>query len=219
MPRDGRHDFARGHRGRSAALEAWVSRSSGPARRRRRGRDVKRLDLLLGAWTEGRVSSLPQRRDARRRRGCRALGGAGRGGRLPGEAALRASPPPPAPLPRPLPGATGAAARRNGRVLRSAAQPASLSHGTYAGGGMTLSRSPTRRRPPRRARRRELPPRLLRELSRVHTGGHVKKPATSTNTAAKSASNRQSIRPLGVEADGDVPATPRRVRVMTAALR
>lgn len=96
-------------------------------------------------------------------------------------------------------------------------------NGTYAGGGMNLS-------PEARLDDGLLDvlavadisrPALLRELSRVHTGGHVNsshvKLTRATHVRIETLDPADS---LGVEADGDVRgSTPAEFRVMPAALR
>jgi len=95
-------------------------------------------------------------------------------------------------------------------------------NGTYAGGGMNLS--------PEASLTDGLldvlavgdisRPALLRELSRVHTGGHLRNPHVKLTRAAHV--RIETLDPadsLGVEADGDVRGrTPAEFRVMPAAL-
>jgi diacylglycerol kinase (ATP) len=96
-------------------------------------------------------------------------------------------------------------------------------NGTYAGGGMNLS--------PEASLSDGLldvlavadisRPALLRELSRVHTGGHINSPHVKLTRAAHV--RIETLDPtdsLGVEADGDVRGrTPAEFRVMPEALR
>ncbi|HYY99458.1 MAG TPA: hypothetical protein VE642_12735, partial [Pyrinomonadaceae bacterium] len=64
-------------------------------------------------------------------------------------------------------------------------------------------------------------PALLRELSRVHTGGHIKSPHVKlTRGAHVRVETLAAADSLGVEADGDVRGrTPAEFRVIPSALR
>jgi diacylglycerol kinase (ATP) len=218
-------DFARGLAGgRREPLAAWVARLV----RHCRGGDVrqetvKRVDLMLvsvdggarrfvclnaatlgiGAEVAARVSA--QGRAVRR---------------LPGEARFAL-----AALPR-------LAAWRNRRVRvkvdgrvweECGTNLLAVVNGTYAGGGMKLS--------PEASLTDGLldvlavtdisRPALLRELARVHTGGHIGNPNVKlTRGTHVRIETFDSADSLGVEADGDVRGhTPADFRVMPAALR
>ncbi|HEX7173947.1 MAG TPA: diacylglycerol kinase family protein [Pyrinomonadaceae bacterium] len=98
-----------------------------------------------------------------------------------------------------------------------------VTNGTHAGGGMNLS-------PDARVDDGRLdvltacnltPTQILRELARVHTGGHVNNPQVSCERGVRvQIETIDGGAGLGVEADGDVRGrTPAEFRVMPAALR
>ncbi|MBV9924509.1 MAG: diacylglycerol kinase family lipid kinase [Acidobacteria bacterium] len=218
-------DFARGlSGGRRETLDAWVARL---VRHCRRGRfqeeTAKRIDLMLGSAGGGarrfvclNAATLGIGAEVAER--VAAQGGAVR--RLPGEArfALAA-----------LPRLVAWRDRRvrviaDGRVWEECGTNLlAVANGTYAGGGMNFS-------PGARLDDGLLDvlavadisrPALLRELARVHTGGHVKSPHVKLTRAAHV--RIETLDPsdsLGVEADGDPRGhTPADFRVMPAALR
>jgi diacylglycerol kinase (ATP) len=96
-------------------------------------------------------------------------------------------------------------------------------NGTYAGGGMNFS--------PGASLDDGLldvlvvcdisRPALIRELARVHRGGHVNNPKVKLTRATHvRVETLDDADPLGVEADGDVRGrTPAEFRVLPAALR
>jgi YegS/Rv2252/BmrU family lipid kinase len=96
-------------------------------------------------------------------------------------------------------------------------------NGTYAGGGMNFSpeASLTDGRLDVLAVSDISRPALLRELSRVHTGGHLNNPSVKlTRGTYVRVETLDPSDSLGVEADGDVRGcTPAEFRVMPAALR
>jgi diacylglycerol kinase (ATP) len=96
-------------------------------------------------------------------------------------------------------------------------------NGTYAGGGMNFSpeASLTDGLLDVLAVRDISRPALLRELSRVHTGGHVGNPKVKlTRGTHVRVETLDASDSLGVEADGDVRGrTPAEFRVMPKALR
>jgi len=98
-----------------------------------------------------------------------------------------------------------------------------VTNGTHAGGGMNLS-------PGARVDDGRLDVltacnltslQILRELTRVHTGGHLKNPKVSCERGVRvQIETIDGGAGLGVEADGDVRGrTPAEFRVMPAALR
>ncbi|HWS86790.1 MAG TPA: diacylglycerol kinase family protein [Pyrinomonadaceae bacterium] len=218
-------DFARGlSGGRRAPLEAWVARLVRHCRAAAAGEETtaKRVDLLLGSVDGGarrficlNAATLGIGAEVAAR--VAAQGRAVR--RLPGEARFAL-----AALPR-------LAAWRNRRVRvavdgsvwqECGTNLLAVLNGAYAGGGMKLS-------PEARPDDGLLDvlavadisrPALLRELSRVHTGGHVNSPHVKLARAAHV--RVETLDPsdsLGVEADGDVRGhTPADFRVMPAAL-
>ena len=218
-------DFARGlSGGRREPLEAWLARlvrhcrGDGP-----RGETTRRVDLILGSVDGGArrfvclnaatlgIGAEVSARVAAQGRAVR---------RLPGEARFAL-----AALPR-------LAAWRNrrvrvrvdGRVWQEECGTNLLAvvNGTYAGGGMNLS--------PEASLTDGLldvlavcdisRPALLRELSRVHTGGHMGNPHVKlTRGAHVRIETLDSADSLGVEADGDTRGrTPADFRVMPSAL-
>ncbi|MFL6335226.1 MAG: diacylglycerol/lipid kinase family protein [Pyrinomonadaceae bacterium] len=217
-------DFARGlSGGRRAPLEVWVSKLIRHCRGEAPQEEtLKRLDLMLGSVDGGARRSIclnaatlgigaeVAARVAAQGRAVRSL---------PGEARFAL-----AALPR-------LAAWRDRRVRVTAdgrvweecgTNLLAVVNGTYAGGGMNLS--------PRASLTDGLldvlavadisRPALLRELSRVHTGGHIKSPHVKLTRAAHvRVETLDSADPLGVEADGDVRGqTPAEFQVMPAAL-
>lgn len=218
-------DFARGLAGgRREPLEAWVARLV----RHCRGDDareeaVKRVDVLLGGVDGGarrfvclNAATLGIGAEVAAR--VAAQGRAVR--RLPGEARFAL-----AALPR-------VAAWRNRRVRvtvdgrvweECGTNLLAVVNGTYAGGGMNLSpeASLTDGLLDVLAVRDISRPALLREMSRVHTGGHLGNPKVRlTRGAHVRVETLDDSDRLGVEADGDVRGrTPAEFRVMPAALR
>jgi diacylglycerol kinase (ATP) len=216
-------DFARGlSGGRREPPEAWAARLVRHCRGEARRETVRRVDLIFGSAGGGarrfvclNAATLGIGAEVAAR--VAAQGRAAR--RLPGEAryALAALP--------------GLAAWRNRRVRVTAdgrvwqecgTNLLAVVNGTYAGGGMKLS-------PEARPDDGLLDvlavtdisrPALLRELSRVHTGGHVNSPHVKLTRAAHvRVETLDPADPLGVEADGDVRgSTPAEFRVMPAAL-
>jgi YegS/Rv2252/BmrU family lipid kinase len=217
-------DFARGlSGGRREPLEAWVARL---VKHRRadapREETTKRVDLLLGSVDGGacrfvclNAATLGIGAEVAAR-----VAAQGRAVRLlPGEArfALAA-----------LPRLAAWRARRvrvtvDGRVWQECGTNLlAVVNGTYAGGGMNLS--------PQASLTDGLldvlavcdisRPALLRELSRVHTGGHLGNPHVKLTRATHvRIETLDPAEPLGVEADGDVRGhTPAEFRVMPAAL-
>lgn len=218
-------DFARGlSGGRREPLEAWVERLVRHCRDEAvREETLKRVDVLLGNVDAGarrficlNAATLGIGAEVAAR--VAAQGRAAR--RLPGEARFAL-----AALPR-------LAAWRDRRVRVTAdghvweecgTNLLAVVNGTYAGGGMNLS-------PQAKlddglldvlAVKEISRPALLRELSRVHTGGHVKSPHVKLTRATHV--RIETLDPtdsLGVEADGDVRGdTPAEFQVMPAALR
>lgn len=218
-------DFARGlSGGRREPLDVWVKRLVGHCR----GEGVqvetaRRVDLMLGGVDGGarkficlNAATLGIGAEVAAR--VAAQGRAVR--RLPGEARFAL-----AALPR--------LARWRDRRVRVTADGRvweecgtnllAVANGTYAGGGMNLS--------PKASLTDGLldvlavadisRPALLRELSRVHTGGHVNSPRVKLTRAAHvRIETLDASDSLGVEADGDVRGhTPAEFRVMPAALR
>jgi YegS/Rv2252/BmrU family lipid kinase len=217
-------DFARGlSAGRREPLDAWVARLA----RHCRGEDlheetVKRVDVLLGGVDGGarrficlNAATLGIGAEVAAR--VAAQGRAVR--RLPGEARFAL-----AALPR-------LAAWRDRRVRvnvdgqiwqECGTNLLAVVNGTYAGGGMNLS--------PEASLDDGLldvlavcsisRPALLRELSRVHTGGHVNSPHVKLTRATHV--RIETLDPsdsLGVEADGDPRGhTPADFRVMPSSL-
>ncbi|HEX8852015.1 MAG TPA: hypothetical protein VF754_00935, partial [Pyrinomonadaceae bacterium] len=97
-----------------------------------------------------------------------------------------------------------------------------VTNGAYAGGGMNFSPGArtddglldlvTACGPTRAA--------LVRELARVHKGGHVANPRVRIERGERVSIDVLEGAPLGIEADGDVRGqTPVELRVMPAALR
>jgi YegS/Rv2252/BmrU family lipid kinase len=218
-------DFARGlSGGRREPLEAWVARLVGHCRGdAAQDETVKRVDVLLGSVDGGsrrficlNAATLGIGAEVAAR--VAAQGRAVR--RLPGEARFAL-----AALPR-------LAAWRNRRVRvnvdgrvweECGTNLLAVVNGTYAGGGMNFS--------PEASLTDGLldvlavadisRPALLRELSRVHTGGHLNNPNVKLTRATHvRIETLDSTDSLGVEADGDVRGhTPAEFRVMPAALR
>jgi diacylglycerol kinase (ATP) len=217
-------DFARGlSGGRREPLEAWVARLVRHCRGDApRGETVRRVDVLHGGVGGGagrficlNAATLGIGAEVTAR--VAAQGRAVR--RLPGEArfALAA-----------LPRLAAWRDRRvrvtvDGRVWQECGTNLlAVTNGAYAGGGMNLS--PEARLDDglldvlavadisRRA--------LLRELSRIHTGGHVNSPHVKlTRGTHVRVETLDASDPLGVEADGDVRGrTPAEFRVMPSAL-
>jgi len=218
-------DFARGlSGGRREPLEAWVARlvrhSHNDASHKA---TLKRVDVLLGSVDGGArrfvclnaatlgIGAEVSARVAAQGRAVR---------RLPGEARFAL-----AALPR-LAAWRDRRVRVNvdGRVWQECGTNLlAVVNGTYAGGGMNLS-------PEARLDDGLLDvlavcdisrPALLRELSRVHHGGHLHNPhvrlTRATHVRIETLDPADS---LGVEADGDVRGrTPAEFRVMPAALR
>ena len=217
-------DFARGlSGGRREPLEAWLARLVRHCRGGDlRGETTRRVDLVLGGVDGGArrfvclnaatlgIGAEVSARVAAQGRAVR---------RLPGEARFAL-----AALPR-------LAAWRNRRVRvtvdgrvwqECGTNLLAVVNGTYAGGGMNLS--------PGASLTDGLldvlavcdisRPALLRELSRVHTGGHTGSPHVKlTRGAHVRIETSDSADPLGVEADGDPRGrTPADFRVMPAAL-
>lgn len=218
-------DFARGlSGGRREPLTAWVERLI----RHCRAEDsleetARRVDLMLGSVDGGArrfvclnaatlgIGAEVAARVAAQGRALR---------RLPGEARFAL-----AALPR-------LAAWRNRRVRVEAdgrvwqecgTNLLAVVNGTYAGGGMNLS--PTARLDDGLLDLLAVAdisrPALLRELARVHTGGHVKSPHVKLTRAAHVRIETQDpADSLGVEADGDPRGrTPAEFRVLPSALR
>ncbi|HEX8145998.1 MAG TPA: diacylglycerol kinase family protein [Pyrinomonadaceae bacterium] len=218
-------DFARGlSGGRREPLEAWVAKLVKHCRGGAPPEETsKRVDVLLGSVDGGarrfvclNAATLGIGAEVAAR--VSAQGRAVR--RLPGEArfALAA-----------LPRLAAWRARRvrvtvDGRVWEECGTNLlAVVNGTYAGGGMNLS--------PEASLTDGLldvlavadisRPALLRELSRVHTGGHVNSPHVKLTRGARvRVETSDPADSLGVEADGDVRGnTPAEFRVMPAALR
>jgi diacylglycerol kinase (ATP) len=218
-------DFARGlSGGRREPLAAWVARLVGHCRDDGPQEEtLKRVDVLLGSVDGGarrfvclNAATLGIGAEVAAR--VAAQGRAVR--RLPGEArfALAA-----------LPRLAAWRARRvrvtvDGRVWEECGSNLlAVVNGTYAGGGMNLS-------PEARLDDGLLDvlavadisrPALLRELPRVHTGGHIHSPhvklTRGTHVRIETLDPADS---LGVEADGDVRGhTPAEFRVLPDALR
>ena len=222
-------DFARGLAGgRREPLEEWVTRlvrhCRGEASRGEPVREtVRRVDVLLGSVDGGarrfvclNAATLGIGAEVAAR-----VAAQGRAARLlPGEARFAL-----AALPR-------LAAWRNRRVRVSVdgrvweecgTNLLAVVNGAYAGGGMNLS--------PEASLTDGLldvlavsdisRPALLRELSRVHTGGHLGNPHVKLTRGTRvRVETLDPADPLGVEADGDVRGrTPAEFRVMPAALR
>jgi diacylglycerol kinase family enzyme len=218
-------DFARGLAGgRREPLEAWAARLV----RHRRGdappeETARRVDVLLGSVGGGarrfvclNAATLGIGAEVAER-----VAAQGRAARLlPGEARFAL-----AALPR-------LAAWRNRRVRvtvdgrvweECGTNLLAVINGAYAGGGMNLS--------PEASLTDGLldvlavsdlsRPALLRELARVHTGGHLGNPDIKlTRGTHVRVETLDGSDPLGVEADGDVRGrTPAEFRVMPAALR
>ena len=218
-------DFARGlSGGRREPLEAWVARLVTHCRDEAlKEETLKRVDVLLGSVDGGtrrficlNAATLGIGAEVAAR--VSAQGRAVR--RLPGEARFAL-----AALPR-------LAAWRNRRVRvnvdgrvweECGTNLLAVINGTYAGGGMNLS--------PEASLTDGLldvlavtdisRPALLRELARVHTGGHLGNPnvklTRGTHVRIETLDPADS---LGVEADGDVRGhTPAEFRIMPGALR
>ncbi|HEX7315236.1 MAG TPA: diacylglycerol kinase family protein [Pyrinomonadaceae bacterium] len=218
-------DFARGlSGGRREPLDAWVARLVRHCRGEAvQEETVKRVDVLLGSVNGGAhrfvclnaatlgIGAEVSARVAAQGRAVR---------RLPGEARFAL-----AALPR-------LAAWRDRRVRvttdgrvweECGTNLLAVVNGTYAGGGMNFS--------PEASLTDGLldvlavcsisRPALLRELSRVHTGGHLNNPNVKLTRAAHvRVETLDDSDSLGVEADGDVRGnTPAEFRVMPAALR
>ncbi|MET0646688.1 MAG: diacylglycerol kinase family protein [Pyrinomonadaceae bacterium] len=218
-------DFARGlSGGRREPLEAWLARLVRHCRADDfRGETTRRVDLILGSVDGGArrfvclnaatlgIGAEVSARVAAQGRAVR---------RLPGEVRFAL-----AALPR-------LAAWRNRRVRvtvdgrvwqECGTNLLAVVNGTYAGGGMNLS--------PEASLTDGLldvlavcdisRPALLRELSRVHTGGHMGNPHVKlTRGAHVRIESSDSADSLGVEADGDPRGlTPADFRVMPLALR
>jgi YegS/Rv2252/BmrU family lipid kinase len=218
-------DFARGlTRGRREPLDAWVASLISHCRGDLlREETFKRVDVLLGSVDGGarhficlNAATLGIGAEVAAR--VSAQGRAVR--RLPGEARFAL-----AALPR-------LAAWRNRRVRvkvdgrvweECGTNLLAVVNGTYAGGGMNLSpeASLTDGLLDVLAVKDISRPALLRELARVHTGGHIGNPDVKlTRGTHVRIETLDSADPLGVEADGDVRGhTPAEFRVMPAALR
>jgi diacylglycerol kinase (ATP) len=218
-------DFARGLAGgQREPIEAWVARLVRHQRGDAAGEETsKRVDVMLGS-VDGGARRFVCLNAATLGIGAEVTARVAAQGRalrwLPGEArfALAA-----------LPRLAAWRDRRvrvtvDGRVWKECGTNLlAVVNGTYAGGGMNLS--PEARLDDglldvlavadisRRA--------LLRELSRVHTGGHVHSPHVKlTRGAHVRVETLDPADSLGVEADGDVRGlTPADFRVMPAALR
>ncbi|MDT5267938.1 MAG: hypothetical protein QOH49_124 [Acidobacteriota bacterium] len=218
-------DFARGlSGGRREPLEAWVARLVRHCRDEAlKEETIKRVDVLLGSVDGGsrrficlNAATLGIGAEVAAR--VSAQGRAVR--RLPGEARFAL-----AALPRLV-------AWRNRRVRvtvdgrvweEGGTNLLAVVNGTYAGGGMNLS--------PEASLTDGLldvlavtdisRPALLRELSRVHIGGHLGNPNVKLTRGARvHIETADPADSLGVEADGDVRGhTPAGFRVMSAALR
>lgn len=217
-------DFARGlSGGRREPLEAWVARLVKHCRGDAAQTEMlKRVDVLLGS-VDGGARQFVCLNAATLGIGAEVAARVAAQGRavrkLPGEArfALAA-----------LPRLAAWRARRvrvtvDGRVWEECGTNLlAVINGTYAGGGMNLS--PAARLDDGRldvlavADISRLA--LLRELSRVHNGGHVGNPHVKLTRATHV--RIETLDPadsLGVEADGDVRGrTPAEFRVMAAAL-
>jgi diacylglycerol kinase (ATP) len=218
-------DFARGlSGGRREPVEEWVARLVRHCRGEALHEETaRRVDLLLGSVDGGarrficlNAATLGIGAEVAAR--VSAQGRAVR--RLPGEARFAL-----AALPR-------LAAWRNRRVRvtvdgrvweECGTNLLAVINGTYAGGGMNLSpeASLTDGLFDVLAVCRISRPVLLRELSRVHTGGHINSPhvklTRGTHVRIETLDPTDS---LGVEADGDVRGhTPAEFRVMPSALR
>ena len=237
-------DFARGLTGgRREALASWVERltahclrvpdslsdgsvanlSDDGGRRLRQTQTARRVDVLLGA-VDGGARRFVCLNAATLGIGAEVAGRVAAQGasvrRLPGEARFAL-----AALPR-------LASWRNRRVRLSVDGRAwqecgtnmlAVVNGTYAGGGMNFS--------PGASLDDGLldvlvvcdisRPALLRELSRVHRGGHLKNPRVKLTSAAHvRVETVDAADTLGVEADGDVRGrTPAEFRVLPKALR
>ncbi|MFL6254369.1 MAG: diacylglycerol/lipid kinase family protein [Pyrinomonadaceae bacterium] len=217
-------DFARGLTGgRREPLDAWVERLVRHCRGDVQEETVKRVDVLLGSVDGGtrrfvclNAATLGIGAEVAAR--VSAQGRAVR--RLPGEARFAL-----AALPR-LAAWRNRGVRVNvdGRVWEECGTNLlAVTYGTYAGGGMNLSpeASLTDGLLDVLAVCRISRPALLRELSRVHTGGHVGSPHVKlTRGTHVCIETLDSADALGVEADGDVRGhTPADFRVMPAALR
>jgi diacylglycerol kinase (ATP) len=217
-------DFARGlSGGRREPLDAWVARLVRHCRGDADKEETfKRLDVLLGSVEGGarrfvclNAATLGIGAEVAAR--VSAQGRAMR--RLPGEARFAL-----AALPR-------LAAWRNRRVRVNVdgrvweecdTNLLAVTNGTYAGGGMNLSpeASLTDGLLDVLAVCRISRPALLRELSRVHTGGHINSPHVKlTRGTHVRVETLDSHDALGVEADGDVRGhTPAEFRVLPNAL-
>ena len=214
-------DFARGLTGgRRDPLEAWLSRLTAHLLRKAAARGV---DVLLGS-VDGGARRFVCLNAATLGVGAEVCGRVAAQGawvrRLPGEARFAL-----AALPR-------LAAWRNRRVRVSVdgrvweecgTNLLAIVNGTYAGGGMNFSpgaslddglldvlivRDISR-------------PALLRELARVHHGGHLKNPKVKLTRAERvRVETVEADDPLAVEADGDVRGrTPAEFRIIPKALR
>jgi YegS/Rv2252/BmrU family lipid kinase len=218
-------DFARGLTGgRREPLEAWVARLVRHQRDEAQPAETtRRVDLLLGSVDGGahgfvclNAATLGIGAEVAAR--VAAQGRAVR--RLPGEARFAL-----AALPR-------LAAWRDrhvrvtvdGRVWEACGTNLlAVVNGTYAGGGMNFSpeASLTDGLLDVLVVCRISRPALLRELARVHTGGHLHNPNVKLTRAAHvRVETLDAADALGIEADGDVRGhTPAEFRVMPAALR
>jgi diacylglycerol kinase (ATP) len=231
-------DFARGLAGgRRDSLEAWLARLVAHCRRDRRAVEVedesvaparqtptaRRVDVLLGS-VDGGARRFVCLNAATLGVGAEVAGRVAAQGdfarRLPGEArfALAALPLLASWRNRPV------RLSIDGRVWQECGTNLlAVVNGTYAGGGMNFS--------PGASLDDGLldllvvcdisRPALLRELARVHKGGHVSNPKIKLTRAAHvRVETVDAADPLGVEADGDVRGrTPADFRVLPKALR
>ena len=218
-------DFARGLTGgRREPLEAWVARLVRHCRGEALQEETtRRVDLLLGSVDGGahrficlNAATLGIGAEVAAR--VSAQGRAVR--RLPGEARFALAS---------LPRLVAWRDRRvrvkvDGRVWEECGTNLlAVTNGAYAGGGMNLS--------PEASLSDGLldvlvvchisRPALLRELSRVHTGGHIGNPNVKLTRATHvRIETLDAADSLGIEADGDVRGhTPAEFSVMPAALR
>jgi len=219
-------DFARGlSGGRREPLEGWIARLVAHCRAAPGGgADTTRsVDVLLGATDAGarrfvclNAATLGIGAEVAARVGAQGT----RLRRLPGEARFALA-------------ALAALAAWRDRSVRLRVDEGewrecrtnimAVTNGTHAGGGMNLS-------PGARVDDGRLdvliacnltPTQILRELTRVHTGGHVNNPKVRCERGVRvEIETIDGGAGLGVEADGDVRGrTPAEFRVMPAALR
>lgn len=225
LPAGTGNDFARGLAGERAALERWLERLIEHSRRdaRDRAATTRAVDVLrgtigdaarpffclnaatlgIGAEVAGRVAA--QGRLVRR---------------FPGEARFAFAA---------MPAIAGWRARRvsvrvdDAAAFECATNLVAIVNGAYAGGGMMFSPEArtddglldvvTASRISRAS--------LLREMTRIHRGGHVKNRGVSITRGARVRIEHQTpTDALAVEADGDVRGhTPLEFRVLPAALK